>query len=55
MAGCSIEGEKVRAKLYDFELVVERIIAAVEANRALAVPLILSARVDHYLKSEGGG
>lgn len=53
LAGCSIEDAKAGAKLYDFELAVERIVAAVEANQSLDVPLVLTARVEHYLQTAG--
>lgn len=53
LAGCSIEDAKAGAKLYDFTLAVERIMAAVEANRALDVPLVLTARVEHYAQPDG--
>lgn len=48
LAGCSIEDAKAGEVLYDFDLAVERIAAAVEANRALDAPLVLTARVEHH-------
>lgn len=51
LAGCSIEdatGDPARP-LYSLEHAVERIAAAVEAARALAVPLVLTARAENFL------
>ncbi|MBT5902242.1 MAG: isocitrate lyase/phosphoenolpyruvate mutase family protein [Opitutaceae bacterium] len=53
LAGCSIEDAKGGETLHEFTLAVERIVAAVEANRALEVPLVLTARVEHYAQPEG--
>lgn len=52
LAGGSIEdasGDKDRP-LYDFALARERIIAAVEAARALPVPFVLTARTENFLR-----
>src|SRR2546423_516846 len=49
--GASIEdatGDR-RAPIYDFALAVERVHAAVEAARALPVPLVLTARAENLL------
>lgn len=53
LAGCSIEDAKGGETLYEFTLAVERIIAAVEANRTLETPLDLTARVEHYAQPDG--
>ncbi len=50
LAGCSVEDARRGLELYPFELAVDRIRAAVAANRALAVPMVLTARVEHYLQ-----
>ena len=43
-----------RAKpIYDFDLAVERVQAAVEAARALAVPFMLTARAENLLYGQG--
>ncbi len=39
-----------QAPIYDFNLAVERIHAAVEAARSLPVPFMLTARADNYLR-----
>jgi 2-methylisocitrate lyase-like PEP mutase family enzyme len=49
IAGCSIEDFDGRA-LYARELAIERIRAAVEANRADASPLVLTARAENFLR-----
>ena len=52
LAGGSIEdatGERDRP-LYDFALARDRIIAAVEAARALPVPFVLTARTENFLR-----
>jgi 2-methylisocitrate lyase-like PEP mutase family enzyme len=54
-AGGSIEdatGES-RAPIYDFDLAVERVHAAVEAARALPVPFVLTARAENLLYGAG--
>ncbi|MGI5268559.1 isocitrate lyase/PEP mutase family protein [Nonomuraea sp. CA-218870] len=54
-AGVSIEdatGDPA-APIYDFELAVERVRAAVEAARALPVPLVLTARAENLLWQAG--
>lgn len=51
LAGGSIEdatGDETRP-IYDFNLAVERVAAAVEAARALPVPYVLTARAENYL------
>jgi 2-methylisocitrate lyase-like PEP mutase family enzyme len=51
LAGCSIEdasGDPERP-IYDLELAVERIAAAVEAARALPFPFTLTARAENFL------
>jgi 2-methylisocitrate lyase-like PEP mutase family enzyme len=53
LAGCSIEDAKAGEVLYDFDLAVERIVAAVEANQALDAPLVLTARVEHHAQPHG--
>ena len=51
LAGGSIEDASgnPQAPIYDFELAVERIAAAVEAARKLAFPFTLTARTENYL------
>jgi 2-methylisocitrate lyase-like PEP mutase family enzyme len=51
LVGGSIEDANgdVRAPLYDFELAVERVAAAVEAARGLPFPFTLTARTENYL------
>ncbi len=51
LAGCSIEDHTGRqdAPIFDFELAVERIHAAVEACRALPHDFVLTARCENYL------
>jgi len=54
-AGGSIEdatGDS-RAPIYDFDLAVERVHAAVEAARALPVPFVLTARAENLLYGAG--
>lgn len=53
LAGCSIEDARAGAVLYDFELAVARISAAVQANRALEERMVLTARVEHYAQPKG--
>ena len=53
LAGCSIEDAQNGETLYAPSLAVERIVAAVEANRALEVSLVLTARVEHYAQPTG--
>lgn len=55
LAGCSIEDAKLGSELYPRALAVERVTAAVEANRALGSPMMLTARVEHYLQPEDAG
>jgi 2-methylisocitrate lyase-like PEP mutase family enzyme len=52
LAGCSIEDAPGNAAPYDFNHAVERVAAAVEANRALPVPLVLTARAENYLRGK---
>jgi 2-methylisocitrate lyase-like PEP mutase family enzyme len=49
IAGCSIEDYDGRA-LYSRDLAIERIRAAVDANRASAAPLVLTARAENFLR-----
>ncbi|MGE0129882.1 MAG: oxaloacetate decarboxylase [Blastocatellales bacterium] len=51
LAGCSIEDFTKRPDdpIYDHELAVERIRAAVEAARSLPFPFTLTARAENYL------
>jgi 2-methylisocitrate lyase-like PEP mutase family enzyme len=51
LAGGSIEDSTGRPEqpIYDFDLSVERVRAAVEAARALPVPFLLTARAENYL------
>lgn len=51
LAGCTIEDTTGNpdAPLYDFALSVERIVAAAEAARSLAVPFVLTARTHNLL------
>lgn len=51
LVGGSIEDASgnPRAPLYDFELAVERVAAAVEAARQLPFPFTLTARAENYL------
>ena len=53
LAGCSIEDAKGGESLYDMGLAVERIVAAVEASQDREVPMVLTARVEHYLQPDG--
>jgi 2-methylisocitrate lyase-like PEP mutase family enzyme len=51
LAGCTIEDSTRNPEhpLYDFELAVERIAAAVEAARSLPFPFVLTARAHNLL------
>lgn len=51
LAGCSFEDHTGRLTdpIYDFELAVERIAAAVEAARGLEHDFVLTARAENYL------
>jgi len=51
LVGGSIEDASgdARAPIYDFELAVERVTAAVEAARKLSFPFTLTARSENYL------
>ena len=49
LVGGSIE-DAIPTKIYDFELSVERVAAAVEAARSLAFPFTLTARAENYLR-----
>lgn len=51
LAGCSIEDHTGRAEdpIYDFDLAVERIAAAVEAARSLPHDFVLTARAENFL------
>jgi 2-methylisocitrate lyase-like PEP mutase family enzyme len=53
LAGCSIEDARAGTVLYDFDLAVERIAAAVEANQALEVSMVLTARVEYSAQPDG--
>lgn len=53
LAGCSIEDAKNGETLYDFEMARERMAAAVEANWLFEKPMVLTARVEHYLQPDG--
>src|SRR5689334_14337593 len=51
LAGASVEdasGEREKP-IYDFTHAVERVAAAVEANRKLAVPMLITARAENFL------
>jgi 2-methylisocitrate lyase-like PEP mutase family enzyme len=52
LAGCSIEDSTNRPgePIYEFELAVDRIRAAVEAARGLSVPFMLTARSENYIR-----
>ena len=49
LAGCSIE-DYGEGAIYDRALAVERITAAVEANRASDAPLVLTARAENLIR-----
>ncbi|MCI0665377.1 MAG: isocitrate lyase/phosphoenolpyruvate mutase family protein [Acidobacteria bacterium] len=51
LAGCSIEDATSRPAdpIYEFEVAVDRIRAAVEAARSLAFPFTLTARAENFL------
>ena len=51
LAGLSIEDASGDPEnpIYDFRQAVERVAAAVEANRSLAAPLVLTARAENFL------
>jgi len=51
LVGCTIEDATANSDtpLYDFNLAVERIAAAVEAARALSFPFMLTARTHNFL------
>lgn len=49
LVGGSIE-DATPAKIYDFELSLERVIAAVEAARSLSFPFTLAARAENFLR-----
>jgi 2-methylisocitrate lyase-like PEP mutase family enzyme len=49
LAGCSIE-DFGGATIYDRELAIDRITAAVEANRASDAPLVLTARAENFIR-----
>jgi 2-methylisocitrate lyase-like PEP mutase family enzyme len=52
LVGCSIEdatGQKDQP-LFDFNLAVERVAAAVQAARALPIPFVLTARSENFLR-----
>ncbi len=55
LAGCSIEDATGRrdAPIYDFELAVERVAAAVEAARGLTRDFVLTARAENHLHGRG--
>jgi 2-methylisocitrate lyase-like PEP mutase family enzyme len=50
LVGCSIEDATVR-DVYNFQLAAERIAAAAQAARALAIPFTLTARAENYLRN----
>ncbi|GAB5562504.1 MAG: oxaloacetate decarboxylase [Synoicihabitans sp.] len=52
LAGCSIEDARAGETLYPVELAVERVAAAVAANGLLENPMVLTARVEHYLQPD---
>ncbi|HVS54499.1 MAG TPA: isocitrate lyase/phosphoenolpyruvate mutase family protein [Opitutaceae bacterium] len=52
LAGCSIEDAPGGAAPYDFNHSVERVAAAVEANRALPCPLVLTARAENNTRGK---
>jgi 2-methylisocitrate lyase-like PEP mutase family enzyme len=53
LVGCSIEDytDKPEARIYDFELAVERVAAGVEAARALSFPFTITARAEGLLRN----
>lgn len=53
LAGCSIEDYSCNPQvgIYDFNLSIERVHAAVEAARALSVPFILTARAENLIRN----
>ena len=55
LAGCSIEDATGQrdAPIYDFEMAVERIAAAVEAARGLPRDFVLTARAENHLHGQG--
>ncbi len=55
LAGCSIEDATGQrdAPIYDFEMAVERIAAAVEAARGLTRDFVLTARAENHLHRRG--
>lgn len=55
LAGCSIEDATGRrdAPIYDFEMAVERVAAAVEAARGLTRDFVLTARAENHLHRQG--
>ena len=55
LAGCSIEDATGQrdAPIYDFELAVERVAAAVEVARALPRDFVLTARAENHLHRQG--
>lgn len=50
LAGGSIEDSPADAAPYDFNHALERVVAAVEAARALGRPFTLTARTENYLR-----
>ncbi len=50
LAGCSIEDAAGGGRPYALDLAVERVAAAVEAARAMPVPLVLTARAENFLR-----
>jgi 2-methylisocitrate lyase-like PEP mutase family enzyme len=52
LAGCSVEDSTGHpdAPIYDFNLAVERVAAAVEAARSLPFPFTLTARAENFLQ-----
>ncbi len=55
LAGCSIEDATGQrdAPIYDFDLAVERVAAAVEAARGLSRDFVLTARAENHLHRQG--
>jgi 2-methylisocitrate lyase-like PEP mutase family enzyme len=54
LVGCSIEDSSggPGGRLYDFQLAVDRVVAAVEAARAVSFPFTLTARAHNFLFDE---
>ncbi len=51
VAGCSVEDyDPAKKGIYDFNLAVERVAAAVEAVKSLGMPFQLTARAENFLR-----